>query len=405
MKILKKTRSVCSECFLEIPATVFEKDRRVYMKKTCPEHGTSETLIEKDAWIYEKILGNLNNNRSSESLTITLTHDCNNSCSFCYLPERKTNEKTIDEIKKEISGFSGKLIRLSGGEPTLRNDLHEIIRFASHVGKETCLLTNGIILSNPEYVNELENAGLDFVHLSLNSLNRTMLRRIESDILELKKKAISNLEKTKIKILISFMIIRGENDSEIGDMIKYCLKDPFIKYLRIRSGVGIGRHGKEMRFFLSEILNIVSRFLGVDKKQLLLEQEVKTILERPLGNKISNLLPCSFDVSVYRKNNKPIIWSDGLNYIKFHKSRFKTLLVLCNILKKRKLMAIDVIAKKTFRKPNMNKLNINLRSWPDKHTLDLDIIDKYCPTKQSTKNSQTLPFCYSLIMNERDNNI
>jgi uncharacterized radical SAM superfamily Fe-S cluster-containing enzyme len=49
------TVSLCEQCYRHIPATKFERDGSIWMKKTCPEHGEAEYMIERDAEFYNTL--------------------------------------------------------------------------------------------------------------------------------------------------------------------------------------------------------------------------------------------------------------------------------------------------------------------------------------------------------------
>ena len=56
MQIIKgKTQSLCNVCYNQIPAMVFERNRQVYIRKWCPQHGETEGLIEKDVRLYRRL--------------------------------------------------------------------------------------------------------------------------------------------------------------------------------------------------------------------------------------------------------------------------------------------------------------------------------------------------------------
>jgi len=44
MQVIKQTKSICPECLKALDATIFEKDNRVYIEKTCPQHGRFQEL-------------------------------------------------------------------------------------------------------------------------------------------------------------------------------------------------------------------------------------------------------------------------------------------------------------------------------------------------------------------------
>lgn len=114
-------------------------------------------------------------------MDLALTYRCNNNCSHCYNPRDGIDPKLA--ASREISSSLWKQIlsRLweigiphivfTGGEPTLRNDLPELIGYAQSLGQVTGLNTNGRRLSDPNYVQELVAAGLDHVQITLESSN------------------------------------------------------------------------------------------------------------------------------------------------------------------------------------------------------------------------------------------
>lgn len=404
IKALKKTTSICPVCMEKIDSDILEEGGKIYMVKTCPSHGKTRSLIEKDAWLYREILNHKPGKRKFfDSLTITLTHDCNNNCFFCYLPKKKEKEKSLQDIKSEIARFGGKYIRLSGGEPALRKELSEIIRFASKNGKTVSLLTNGIKLSSPGYVGKLKDAGLGAVHLSINSLDRKLMKKIEGDNLPAKMAAMDNLKHSKIMTIFSFMAIKNWNEKEIPNIIDFCLMKRNINELRIRSAVHIGRHGNPERIFLSEIIKVLSNAIHIGKKQLLLECVLQEKIKRLIKNH-STILPCSLRITIFINNKKIEFLSEGIDFEVFKKSRSKNLMFLGNILKRRKAITLKLIAKRVLKNKSPRELNVYIRSWPDKYTLDIDNIER-CMTAQLTKDNRIVPFCYSLVMNEKYNNI
>ena len=103
-----------------------------------------------------------------------LTYRCNAKCSICgywKLPARPDQELTLPQIQeglRRVHAYGCRLINFTGGEPTLRRDLADIIHSASQMGIWVSLVTNGSLLTR-ERLTELKHAGLDHLLVSLDS--------------------------------------------------------------------------------------------------------------------------------------------------------------------------------------------------------------------------------------------
>ena len=106
-------------------------------------------------------------------MDLTLTFKCQNDCIHCYTggqhetPELNTNQ--WKEVMDHLSDIGVFIVTFTGGEPTLRKDLPELLMYAQSKGMVTGLITNGRNLKNNNYVQTLEKAGLDFVQITLES--------------------------------------------------------------------------------------------------------------------------------------------------------------------------------------------------------------------------------------------
>jgi radical SAM protein with 4Fe4S-binding SPASM domain len=106
-------------------------------------------------------------------MDLALTFKCQNDCVHCYAggphetPELSTEQwkRVIDRLS-QIGVF---ILTFTGGEPTLRDDLPELLLYAQNKGIVTGLITNGRKLKEKAYVETLEKAGLDFAQVTLES--------------------------------------------------------------------------------------------------------------------------------------------------------------------------------------------------------------------------------------------
>ena len=106
-------------------------------------------------------------------MDLALSFKCQNNCIHCYAggphetPELSTEQwKQVIDCLSDIGVF---IVTFTGGEPTLRDDLPELLLHAQIKGMVTGLITNGRKLKDKEYVVTLEKAGLDFVQVTLES--------------------------------------------------------------------------------------------------------------------------------------------------------------------------------------------------------------------------------------------
>lgn len=106
-------------------------------------------------------------------MDLALTYRCNNACSHCYnarsrsFPELDTHHWMAVLDKLWEIGIPH--VVFTGGEPTLRKDLPELIAHAEKNGQITGINTNGTRLKDPQYVQSLVDAGLDHVQITLES--------------------------------------------------------------------------------------------------------------------------------------------------------------------------------------------------------------------------------------------
>ncbi len=106
-------------------------------------------------------------------MDLALTYRCNNDCPHCY------NARPRDYAELDTSRWKEILDRLwalgvphivfTGGEPTLRTDLADLIAHAESLGQITGLNTNARRLADPAYVRQLVDSGLDHLQITVES--------------------------------------------------------------------------------------------------------------------------------------------------------------------------------------------------------------------------------------------
>ncbi len=255
MRILEKTESVCPVCYQEgkihkIEAQIIEKDGKVYITKKCDKHGSFSDIFFNDITLYTKwmkylVTGprvpdvktklfdypELYPEHYSQSLLTNLlvTNRCNLRCSYCFMNAGISGlvyEPTLDQLKElMIQGRSERpkgstAIQITGGEPTVREDLIDIIKMAKELGfTHVQLNTNGIKLAESvDYCKEIKNAKVNTIYLSFDGVTKKTNVWIDQS-----KQAIENLRKAGLHAVLVPVLIGGKNLHETGRIIQFAI--------------------------------------------------------------------------------------------------------------------------------------------------------------------------------------
>lgn len=265
MTLINATKSLCPECLKVIDAQVIEKDGKAYICKTCDAHGYFEGIHPLgDLYHYramERLFKNHSPSAYPDGLVINIISRCDLNCHFCFARanEYETKDPSIEEIKKKIKGFSGSIIYLSGGEPTLRDDLFDIIREIKKLGYGVALFTNGKRLSDIDFTYRLKKSGLDLVILQFDTFDEGQCKILRGEkFVEIKLKAIECLKQVRIPLYLFAMLVKGINTDQVERLIGFTVKNSkFIKILNLNPVWEMGRVGKHDPMNMSEIFKEV----------------------------------------------------------------------------------------------------------------------------------------------------
>ncbi|MBT3408454.1 radical SAM protein [Candidatus Woesearchaeota archaeon] len=412
MQILKKkVKSICPICYNSSNGKIIQKNNLIILKKKCKIHGISETIIETDVNFYKAMINKkqYTNKIKSTKFTIPITKKCNLKCDYCYYFFNKEKDLNLKKIKKLIKNYKGTYISLSGGEPTLKNDLFEIIKFIKKNKQISNLSTNGILLENEKFVKKLKKAGLNMIHFSLNSLDKNILKNMHNkDILNKKIKALKNIKKNEIGILISFLLEKNNNENDLKKITHYCLNNnPFVSEIRIRTTSPTGKYNSKESYYMSEMVELICKIFNISKNDVI--QKLKKIKK---DKKYCNI---NIDFLIEYKNKKinTIGWSlhtfikkysvEGnifklLSKNKITKNIFSKLSIIKYINNKNPINFVLYLLNLIKFKKNLKTLRIGLRVWPNEHTLDLDLINM-CPSETLNYDNKKMKFCLSHIYN------
>jgi len=210
-------------------------------------------------------------------LRVSVTDRCNFKCRYCvpegtkeFIPHSEIlRYEEIAEIVSIFSEFGVDSVRLTGGEPLVRRGLESLILQIKERGiEEVSLTTNGSLLS--EKAKLLKSYGLDRVNISIDTLDPEKFAYITgTDDKEILFKVIKGLE-TSLEagltpVKVNTVLIRGFNDSEIEDFIRFS-----------------ENYGIEVRFI--ELMPVGGEFFT--KENFIPASEIKRFIEERFGKLI-----------------------------------------------------------------------------------------------------------------------
>ena len=171
--------------------------------------------------------------RSIEYLRISVTDRCNFRCLYCmpetgmqWLPKNEIlSYEEIANVVSQLAPLGLRRLRITGGEPTIRPQIHELIRMLRRIPEieDIALSTNGVRL--PEIGKLLRESGLNRVNMSVDSLRADRIVQIARRSLDFDpvRSAIAAEEAGLDPIKVNTVVMRGINDDEIIDLARLTL--------------------------------------------------------------------------------------------------------------------------------------------------------------------------------------
>lgn len=174
--------------------------------------------------------------RTVDYLRVSVTERCNFRCQYCmpekpfsWVPKEEllTYEELFEFIKVGIDEGIKK-VRITGGEPLLREGLENFVEMISSYKNDIdlALTTNGFLLEHA--AGKLKDAGLRRINISLDSLKEDVAAKIaQKNVLKKVLKGIETAHKVGLKIKINCVPMKGINDSELVDILNFCKEKGF----------------------------------------------------------------------------------------------------------------------------------------------------------------------------------
>ena len=474
----KETTSLCPECKKLINATLTERDGKVCIDKTCPEHGSFTDIYWSDAELFlraekfaydgiglrnpmDKSSGGKNvcvniGGKSFEMLTCTalanidLTNRCNMRCPICfananqagyvYEPDYDTIAEMLKMLRSE-EPIKCTAVQFSGGEPTIHPRFVDIIRKAKELGfAQVQVATNGIEFAKDfELLKAAQEAGLNTIYLSFDGVSDDIyLQARDRKMFDIKLKVLENLRKLEkpSSVVLVPTIVRGLNDKQIGDIIKFAMTNAdIIRGVNFQPVAFTGRITREElskgRFTLPDLIKAEGEQTGYTTKDDWFPVPVVAPISRLasllLGeNKVTFTTHPHCGIATYLfRDDKGVItpmtrfvdaerMSKGFYELadRAEKARFKKLLVFkllklvksCIIEEKmpegmtrKKLMKVmraimSDKSKETLAAFSWNMIMIGGMHFQDNYNYDVERV-KRCGVHYATPDLRVIPFC------------
>lgn len=277
-EVLRDTTTACPHCLKEIPGQVVLSGGKVWLTRTCPEHGEYRFLLSNhgpeyadlDAFFYD-VLGGRFKNGQITNYWVLLTSLCQQRCPYCSVNVENPfySEVTPEEFSRMLDRFGGAKLTLAGGEPTRHPKILEFIRTARARGVQTVLATNGIDLVSPEYCLQLKEAGVEevrisFEHWESDTPDPTGTSRHRKE----KRAAVENCLAAGIPVVLSPTIAKGQNEHVLLEALAYAADKPLVREVSVNgfSWTGSALHmDPGLMIMTDELADIVHRGCGAGR--------------------------------------------------------------------------------------------------------------------------------------------
>lgn len=293
---MRQTRSVCPQCLKNLPARLVKQpDGTVTLERECPDHGFFSQpiwrgLVDFDTWTrnadpLEPDAGlscpencGICAEHEADSCCVLLevTPRCDLRCRFCFadggapLPDPSL-ESMKAAIRDIVAQRGHPLLQLSGGEPTLRDDLPQLVAYAKEAGCSYVQLnTNGLRLARePEFARALRDAGLDIVFLQFDGTEDRIYEFLRGKpLLEIKKQAISVCADLCLGVTLVPTLVPGVNTEDLGELIAFAVSQvPAVRGIHFQPVSYFGRipelPREDSRYPLDQLMADISRQAGI----------------------------------------------------------------------------------------------------------------------------------------------
>jgi uncharacterized radical SAM superfamily Fe-S cluster-containing enzyme len=264
-RLLGSTTSLCPRCKRLLSAQLLEREGRVVLSRTCPEHGPFEAIVYGDAQRYLEVQrlnkpGDAPLERQTETVhgcphdcgicpehaqhtclgIIEVNTACNLDCPICFAdsgtgPQEHGFSLSLEQVESMLDAFvraegEPESVQLSGGEPSIHPQILEMLRAARDRGIRLVMLnTNGIRLArDPRFAPALAEIGVH-VYLQFDGFSEaTQLAIRGRDLTDEKLRALDRCAEAGVSVSLAAAVERDLNEDEIGEIVRFGIEHPAV---------------------------------------------------------------------------------------------------------------------------------------------------------------------------------
>ncbi len=274
MEILGRTESLCPVCLKRLPAVRVLAGDTVFLVRECPEHGEFRVPVwrgtpELAGWQRPKTPSRPQRPQTAAergcpydcglcpehgqhtcTALVEVTWRCDLGCPVCFASSGAAAEADpplaelaarLENLRRDAGACN---IQISGGEPTLRLDLPEIVAAARAAGFVLLQVnTNGLRLARePGYAESLARAGLDSVFLQFDGSDAACAALRGRPLLAEKLRAVEACGRAGLGVVLVPTLVPGVNDAELGLILDLALERlPVVRGVHFQPAASFGR--------------------------------------------------------------------------------------------------------------------------------------------------------------------
>jgi uncharacterized radical SAM superfamily Fe-S cluster-containing enzyme len=291
---------LCPACLRVVPGANIERDGKVYLQRTCPQHGVRESLVLSDAtwWEWSRRFirpGRRPAHAATETVNgcpydcgfcpehqqhacvtvFEITEACNLECPACFAGEAHVRHARLEDVEQmadalvRAEGGRADVAMLSGGEPTLHPRFFHIAdAVRARPIRYVIVNSNGIRMArDPSFCRGLAERDM-LVYLQFDGFSPETYRilRGRPDLYDLKLGAIQNLAEAGVRVVLVATVLKGVNDHEVGAIVRFGAEHPAVRAVSLQPQFREGRFvpfDDADRMTVTDVIDAIERDSGL----------------------------------------------------------------------------------------------------------------------------------------------